>query len=258
MRTWAWIAGVGVVAGSSVAAVVWARGPAMPPAADTPVLVELFTSEGCSSCPAADRLLAHLHARQPIAGTDVVALSEHVDYWNRLGWTDPFSDARFTARQERYAAQLDARGLYTPQAVIDGRVEVIGNDQPAVLGAVAAAGGHAKARLALTVAGHGVRLDVTVNGPPSAVARDLVVVIAEDDVTVRVARGENARKTLRHVGVARRMIDAGVVAAGQPVSSAVSFDLDPAWPRASLRVVAFAQAGGQGEVSAIGVAALTR
>src|SRR5579871_3134619 len=95
----------------------------------TPVVVELFTSEGCSSCPPADAVLARLKHDQPVEGAEVIALSEHVDYWNYIGWSDPFSSHDFSARQSGYARAFRLNEVYTPQAVIDGRAEILGSDQ---------------------------------------------------------------------------------------------------------------------------------
>src|SRR5271155_5036456 len=100
------------------------------PAADrpVPVIVELFTSEGCSSCPAADRLRSRLEQNQPVPGVQVIAIEEHVDYWNQLGWTDPFSSPQYRARQNDYAVAFHAGNIYTPQMVVNGLAQFVGSD----------------------------------------------------------------------------------------------------------------------------------
>jgi hypothetical protein len=159
-----------------------------------PVLVELFTSEGCSSCPPADQLLQKLDSQ-------VFVLSEHVDYWDRLGWRDPFSSPVFTARQERYARALGAE-TYTPQMVIDGREQALGNDPAAVQKAIARAAARPKAPLRLTVASGVVTVGFAGNG-------ELWIAVADDSAVSNVTRGENQGRTLPHVAVVRTLKSAG-------------------------------------------------
>jgi hypothetical protein len=99
----------------------------------TPVLVELFTSEGCDTCPPADKYLQRLLQEQPIEGVEIIAMAEHVDYWNRLGWTDPFSSALFSKRQKDYASFFKNDSVYTPQMIVNGTREFRGKDGMAAL-----------------------------------------------------------------------------------------------------------------------------
>src|SRR2546426_7678566 len=134
----------------------------------TPVLVELFTSEGCSSCPPADMLLGRLQQSQPVAGVEVITLSEHVDYWNQLGWTDPFSSAGLTERQRQYAAALRGDGVYTPQIVVDGKSGFVGSDSQKALRAIAEAAKAPKAGVRLSCGGNPLGLAVRIDNVPAA------------------------------------------------------------------------------------------
>jgi len=147
-----------VVAMACATAVSARTTPSTVTANDTPrvaVLAELFTSEGCSSCPPADDLLRQLLREQPVAGVEVIAISEHVDYWNRLGWRDPFSSSQFSDRQSEYARSFGDGQIYTPQLVIDGSAAVVGNDAAAV-------------RQALVQAVKAPRARLSISGPPVA------------------------------------------------------------------------------------------
>lgn len=169
-----------------------------------PVVVELFTSEGCSSCPPADDALADLAREGAAKGRPIIALAWHVDYWDRLGWPDPFASDRCTARQTAYARALGGRGLYTPQAVVDGRADVVGSHRSKLVSVIEAAGQRAQAAtVEAKVTRDGRRFSVTpkVSGAPAG-ARVLVA-LTESGLSVEVPRGENAGRTLRHDHVVR-------------------------------------------------------
>jgi hypothetical protein len=197
------------------------------------VLVELFTSEGCSSCPPADAVLARLHRQQPVAGVELIVLSEHVDYWNSLGWKDPFSDARFSERQSDHGGRV-----YTPQAVVDGRTDVLGSDERAIVTAVTAAAREPHGGLRLTAAKKGVR--ITVAGLSDHSDAAVMVAVVEDGLVSKVERGENAGRTLAHTAVVRALQRVGTVAAGAAQWSAeVPVPSNDSWKEP--RVVAFVQ-----------------
>ena len=222
--------------------------PAAPPApAGTPVLVELFTSVGCSSCPPADRLLARLAADQPVPGALIVPLSLHIDYWNRLGWADPFSSGPFTDRQGAYAAHFGGPGrVYTPQMVVDGSAEFVGSDDRAARRAIAGAARASKALVRVLADGvGGVR--VTVAG--AAAGADVLLAVVEEGLSSDVTRGENAGKTLAHVAVARALIAAGRTDARGRFDASVPVPPGPG----ARRALAFAQERGAGRV--LGVSA---
>ncbi len=226
----------------------------------TPILVELFTSEGCASCPPADALAARLHAEQPFEGVDIVILSLHVDSWNDLGWTDPFSSAAASARQRAYAETFGLKSAYTPQVVVDGTEELVGGDGPAVLRAIRTAAARPKARVVLraveSTRGRPVdtmRYEVVVSdlgrvGRDGAV--DVVLAILEDGLDVDVSAGENAGRRLRHDGVVREMHVVGRIGAAADGARLATPDLvlRSRWKRERIRVVAFVQERRTGRV----------
>ena len=194
----------------------WAFQPAVRLTAALPsttraiVVAELFTSEGCSSCPPADAVLSQLVLGQPVESAEVLALGEHVDYWDRLGWKDPFSSALYSSRQSNYDDHVFHRHeVYTPQFVVDGRLERLGSDIGAVHRAIKQAAQDPKASVDVAAARASERalhVDVHVNVPASLTLRenaDVLVAIAEDNLVTEVRRGENGGRTLRHNAVVR-------------------------------------------------------
>jgi hypothetical protein len=162
--------------------------------ASTPVLVELFTSEGCSSCPLADALLSRLGRTQPVQGADVIVLEEHVDYWDRLGWKDPFSSEAATERQTEYGEAFGGNQVYTPQMVVDGRAQFVGNSEGDALRAIRAASQSAKPAIELSW-GPGDVLAIKIeplaqSGDQTANQAELYLAVAENRLHSDVKRGE--------------------------------------------------------------------
>jgi hypothetical protein len=171
------------------------------------VLVELFTSEGCSSCPPADALLKLVNGSQTNGGQLVVGISEHVTYWNSLGWADPYSSPAYTERQNAYSERFHLEGAYTPQMVINGAEQIVGSDRAALLHAVEkedAESPRMSVRIvSLSVAGNTLTVNLATSGDVPKQGADLMAVLADDSDRSNVLRGENSGRLLAHVAVAR-------------------------------------------------------
>jgi hypothetical protein len=170
-------------------------------------IVELFTSEGCSSCPPADALLRQINLKQTSAGQLIVGISEHVTYWNNLGWKDPYSAPGFTDRQSMYASRLSPEGPYTPQMVVNGRYQLVGSDGGALERALHddAQRDHLALRIVsstATLSGVDVRFAVAGHLPQPL---DIIAVLTDDAARSNVLRGENNGRLLQHVSVARSL-----------------------------------------------------
>ncbi|MGW5560743.1 DUF1223 domain-containing protein [Micromonospora sp. NPDC003944] len=205
-------------------------------------VVEMFTSQGCNSCPPAEELLSEIERDARERGQNVFALGFHVDYWDDLGWPDQFADAAYTARQETYARALGTRGLYTPQMVVNGTVEFVGSDRRRAAGAIMSAmASTATTPLALSIADLAddrVMVDYrTEQPPPGSVVH---VAVVERDLTSEIARGENAGRTLRQDNVVRAFRSVALAAERGQVELATPPGLDPG--RAS--VVGYVQENG--------------
>jgi hypothetical protein len=208
-----------------------------PPPARVPVVIELFSSEGCSSCPPADLVLAALDQKQLFGGIQVLALEEHVDYWNHLGWRDPFSSPRFTERQNDLDTGSNAQA-YTPQLWVDGAEEINGAEGELVARTIAKAALEEKGRV--TVAVDVSDVTATVGRLPRGKSGTAFLAITERGLSTAVRRGENAGRTVEHGPVVRRLVELGKVPAVGGTLRA-PLELAPGWNRDRLRVVVFVQ-----------------
>ena len=176
------------------------------------VILELFTSEGCSSCPPADELLRSVNGTQTADGQLIVGISEHVTYWNRLGWTDLYSDEAFTSRQASYANRLSPEGAYTPQMVLNGREQIVGSDGAALRQALQDEAHRRPVVLSVlhsAVEGDYLTVRFGLAGAPPDRTLDLIAVWTDDMDRSNVLRGENSGRNLQHVSVARELIQVG-------------------------------------------------
>lgn len=215
-----------------------------------PVIVELFTSEGCSSCPPADAALAKLEENQGAASAEVIALEEHVDYWNQLGWADPFSSPEWTSRQQVYAGVFGSGSVYTPQMVVDGATELVGSRGPEVRRKIEEAAGREKTPVTIAANGEETggsrKFDVHVGKLAGAGWGDdaeVWLAVTESGLHSAVTRGENAGEELHHASVVRSLQKLGVADkrneasfTGQP-----GVHVSSSWKRENVRVVVFVQ-----------------
>jgi hypothetical protein len=249
---------VGVAAGVAAATLVASpaqrsstRGDAA--GVSVPIVVELFTSEGCSSCPPADAFLQKLVETQPVAGAQIIALGEHVDYWDRQGWKDRFASAALTSRQQVYGARFNTESVYTPQMIVDGRTEFVGSDATAARRALehARAVPHGSVRIAFdgtseSGGASGARtLAVAVTAgdlPRTGTDRaDVVIAVTEDRLRSDVTRGENHGRVLTHAAVVRYLAPVGEAARDAASTVHAEIPIASDWQRSQLTIVAFVQ-----------------
>ena len=214
--------------------------PGGSPDARVPVLVELFTSEGCSSCPPADSLLRKLDKEQPVPGAEMIVLSEHVDYWNQLGWKDPFSSALYTDRQRQYAGTLSGE-VYTPEMVVDGAKGFVGSNERDARRAVeeAARAGKPVIRIEAERQDKKTKISIHFDQPMDGT---LYLALAHEQMASQVLRGENAGRDLSHVAVVYSLQKLGKAADRE-----MMLDVKP-----GSRIAAFVEKAGVGRVTALG------
>lgn len=219
-----------------------------------PVLVELFTSEGCSSCPPADRFLQTLD-RQPRAGAEMIVLSEHVDYWNHIGWKDPFSSHFFSERQSVYASRFGLDSVYTPEMVVDGANEFVGSDSAKADHIFQATARTAKIALQLSEVSfdppHTLRAHIEsglLDNSFDAPVAEAFVALALNHAESQVGAGENAGHRLTHVSVVKSLAKVAELKRGHNLSQDVVLQLEPSYDLSNLRLIAFLQEPHQGRI----------
>ncbi len=243
---------------AALAALLPSTGPA--PAARVPVLVELYTSEGCSSCPPADALLEALQREQPVEGAEVIPIGLHVDYFNHLGWKDTFSSSSYTRRQQAYSPVFGNENLYTPQMVVDGDVAIPGTESDLIRRAIASAAvrSHLPIRVSAAAAAGKVDLKIDLPAAPAATEKiEVVIAITQDGLTTMVKSGENKGRTLHHVAVTRdlRVLD--------PLSAKTTvvekqLPIAAAWGPDNLKALVWLQGAKSRQVYGAATAAISR
>jgi hypothetical protein len=219
-----------------------------------PVLVELFTSEGCSSCPPADLILERLDDYQPVPGAQLIVLSEHVTYWDQQGWKDPNSSTVFTDRQSAYETSLGEKEPYTPQFVIDGSQSVNLQNAKDLEDALNKAKGNAKIHVrisSITVDSSNpavVHAHIEADANPDRHNADVYLAVALNHVESQVLRGENGGKHLVHVAVVQQLNKVGKLPKGKSFAQDVEVKLKPNEDPKNIRLVAFAQETSQGKL----------
>lgn len=220
-----------------------------------PVLVELFTSEGCSSCPPADVMIKTLDEFQPIPGAQLIVLSEHVTYWDHDGWEDPNSSSALTDRQAAYESALKEQSSYTPQIIVDGTEQIRINylqQQMTDIFQKAAAAPKVPVRIGeVTVAAGSpavLRAHIETDVNSEKHGGDVYVAVALDHVESQVLKGENGGKHLVHVAVVQQLTKVGKLPKGKNFSQDVQLKLAPGTDPKNVRVIVFVQESGPGNV----------
>jgi hypothetical protein len=222
--------------------------------APSPVLVELFTSEGCSSCPPADEFLRQLDAQQPIRGAHLIVLSEHVDYWDGQGWKDPYSSREITARQSDYERVLKVREAFTPQFIVDGTSDMRLSQRAKIAPLLMAAASSPKVTMSIDSlrvepgSPRRVKGTISVDGTTVQRSSEIYVALALDHADSSVLRGENRGQRLSHVAVLRELVKLGAIDPGVFTHRDFDITLRADEPVEELRVVSFLQDPGLSSV----------
>jgi hypothetical protein len=228
-----------------------ANQPAPPPdQPPVPILIELFTSEGCSSCPPVDEFVRHIDETQPVAGAQLIVLSEHVDYWDHDGWKDKYSSAQFTERQNGYVHAMNLQTAYTPQMVVDGYIELKGSSadiEQTFAKELKVAKIPVRITSAKIDAPSQLRVKIEADAPEKH-GGAVWVAVALDHAASQVSAGENSGKQLQHVAVVEELRKVGKLDKGKPFAQDIAVKLKPDTDPKNLRIIAFIQESNEGKV----------
>lgn len=204
------------------------------------VLLELYTSEGCPTCPPADANLARLEREQPVADTEIVTLALHVDYWNSLRWRDEYSSPMFSRRQQIYAQAFRKNSNYTPQMIVDGQTEFIGNSIWKAQKTIADAAKIPKATIEITEAADKFRINIS--GVPAHQVSTIFLAVTEDNLPSNRKYGGAADRKAEHISVVRELKSLGMLSAEQSnFELETVLQIQPAWKKENLKLVVFVQ-----------------
>lgn len=219
--------------------------------AKMPVLVELFTSEGCSSCPPADKVLAYLQKEQPFQNAEIIALSQHVDYWDGASWRDPFSSALFSERQTIYARKLSLQSVYTPQMIVDGRTEFVGSDSGKAANAIMDAAKNKKGKIEIALDNGSLKINIS--ELPKHENATIYLAIAENNLASNVKGGENSGEHLEHTAVVRELKTLSAIdPKSSEFSSEINAEIKPDWKKENLKFVVFVQENDSRKILGVG------
>jgi len=213
----------------------------IPQAVRAPVVVELFTSEGCSPCSQADEYLLELERTQPIPGVEVIALGQHVDSWNGFGWYDPFSSRVMSNRQTDYNRLFDLDNVPAPQLVIGGQAQVSGSDPARTREEIARAAKAPQAKVEVSFRSASVARVKVDSLPRNMPVSDIWLAVTEGGLESTVNSGEKEGRTLRHSPVVRSIVMIGKVDADAPTTYSMHLKFSPKWKRDELKYVVFVQ-----------------
>jgi hypothetical protein len=225
-----------------------------------PVLIELFTSEGCPTCPPADRNLNFLETEQPFAEADLITLSLHVDYWNSRTWKDEFSSPMFSRRQDIYGQIFKISSVYTPQMIIDGQMQFAGTDLAKMQKAIVESAKSEKGKVELSTVEEKngeTKLKVKISDLPKHEISTVFLAVAEDNLTSSRTGSSGAKRAF--TSVVRELKSLGFLSTEQKNMEAETLlQFQPSWKMENLKLVVFVQENGSRKVSAIGKHTLTK